>query len=322
MRKLPKLISALLVCGISGLMAGVVLQPIPAPDWEISAWFNDDPGSLRDQRGRVVLIGFFQLWCPGCKEFSIPLFRRWSELYGDREDVVIVFVHSVFESHDYQSPDHLREFIRENGISHPVGIDAYDVTDDDVPVTMRRYQAGGTPHLAIVDKEGMLRFAHFGIFDPEPAEGFIERLLNEPPGAFDRESETAPLAERFRPVLDRSLSGTYVFRTDQATGICATWIPRMEVPAELRVYRDEIDIEFRQSFLGMGEMEVLYDAQTGRVEGENEVAAAAPGGGITSTRVLRLEGVLDGQADPPELEFELTLMDGMCAIQGRAHREP
>ena len=32
----------------------------------------------------------------------------------------------------------------------------------------------------------------------------------------------------------------------------------------------------------------------------------------------RLDGDLDAEADPPELEFEISLANGKCAIQGRA----
>jgi len=316
-----KLILVLVFCSASALMAGVVLQPVPAEDWAVSAWLNDDPGSLYDHRGRVVLIGFVQLWCPGSQEFSIPLFQRWSELYGDREEVVLVLVHSVFEGHEQQSPERAREFIHQSGISLPVGIDAYDDQGKDAPVTMRRYEAGGTPHLAIVDKEGLLRFTHFGTFEPEPTEGFIERLLDEPPGEGSRGSEKVVHAERSRPTPGTGLSGTYVFRSGQATGACASVIPRLEVPAELLFYRDAIELEFAQPFLGLGALEVQYDARTGRIEGESVPRSAAPGG-LVSDAVLHLEGTLDREADPPELEFELSFLNGKCAVPGQAQREP
>jgi thiol-disulfide isomerase/thioredoxin len=316
-----KLACALVFCCAPALMAGVVLQPTPAPDWEVSAWLNDDPGSLRDHRDQVVVIGFFQLWCPASREFSIPLLQRWRALYGDREDVVIIFVHSAFEGHDYQTPERLGEFISDNGILQPVGIDAYDDADKQVPVTMRRYEAGGTPHLVIVDKEGMIRFTHFGMFSPKPIEGFIERLVEEPAGSFGRMFAAAPRTEQVRPQVDTTLSGAYLFKTDRATGVCASMIPSMEVPAELRVYQDTIDIDFIEPLLGMGALEVVYNAETGRVEGGGDRAAAAQGGPVTN-QDMRLEGVLDGDAQPPELEFELSLLDGKCAVEGRALGEP
>ncbi len=159
---------------------GILATPIPAPEWKVSKWIHGNPGTLADQRGREVLIDFFQLWCPGCNRFSIPLFQRWNELYGDRDDVVIVSIHTVFEGHASQTPERLRDFVEEKGISHPVGIDAYADPGDTNPLTMRRFATGGTPHVAIVDQSGQLRFSHFGSFDPASIEAFINELLTPP----------------------------------------------------------------------------------------------------------------------------------------------
>ena len=172
---------ALLVAGLGSLgWSGVVLEPAKAPGWKIQEWINSDPGRLQSHKGKVVLIDFFQLWCPGCNDFSIPLFEEWEEKFGTRDDVLIVSIHTVFEGHDVQNPRRLRQFVHERGIKHPVGIDAYDPKDPKgTPITMHRFETGGTPHVAIVDKHGKLRFSHFGQFRPDVVESFIDRLLKE-----------------------------------------------------------------------------------------------------------------------------------------------
>jgi thiol-disulfide isomerase/thioredoxin len=161
--------------------AGVLLQPEPAPEWTVSEWLNGNPGPLSRSRGKVVVIEFFQLWCPGCNHFSIPLFKRWHEQYANRDDVLVVSIHTVFEGHEYQTPERLRQFVREHEILHPVGIDAFERPGDTFPITMEAYETLGTPHVAIVDKEGQLRFSHFGSFDEAAVEAFIERLVKEKP---------------------------------------------------------------------------------------------------------------------------------------------
>jgi len=45
---------------------------------------------------------------------------------------------------------------------------------------MKRYRTRGTPEIAIMDKNGYIRFQKFGGFDPEPVEHFIRQLLKEP----------------------------------------------------------------------------------------------------------------------------------------------
>ncbi len=94
----------------------------------------------------------------------------------------------------------------------------------------------------------------------------------------------------------------------------------METPARLRVYRDAIDIEFAQPFLGLSALEVRFNAETGRVRGQAELPRSGRAG-RTSGRVLRLEGALDAQQQPPELAFELSFSDGRCTVKGRARRD-
>jgi thiol-disulfide isomerase/thioredoxin len=173
---------AALVCGslAAAAQAGVLLSPTSAEEWEVSEWINADPGPLANYRGKVVFINFFQLWCPGSNSFSIPLFQKWEEEYDDRDDVVFISIHSVFESHKLQTPEQLRQFVEARGIKHPVGVDKYAKPGDEVPVTMNRYETGGSPHVVIVDQEGRVRFSHFGRFEVEPVEAFIQRLFNEP----------------------------------------------------------------------------------------------------------------------------------------------
>lgn len=178
MRFPTRLILVALVLAIGGaLSAGVVLNPSQAPDWKVSEWINGDGGKLSGYRGKVVFIDFFQMWCPGCNEFSIPLFNHWQEVYSGRPDVQFISIHTVFEGHDVQTPEALRTFVAEKGFQHPVGIDAYESEGDEVPISMDRYDTGGTPHIVIIDKTGRMVFSHFGQFDPAPVEDFIQRRL-------------------------------------------------------------------------------------------------------------------------------------------------
>lgn len=44
---------------------------------------------------------------------------------------------------------------------------------------MKRYRTRGTPEMAIIGKQGRIRFQRFGGFDPTEAEALIRRLLDE-----------------------------------------------------------------------------------------------------------------------------------------------
>lgn len=152
-----------------------------APQWEISEWINSPGLSLDALKGKVIVIDFFQLWCPGCNRFSIPLMDHWEKVFAaEHRDGRIVFVsiHTVFEGHSYQRPQRLREFIKEKNITHPVGIDRHQ-NGQRLPITMQRYATSGTPEMAIIDKKGNIRFQKFGYFEPALGERMIRTLLAE-----------------------------------------------------------------------------------------------------------------------------------------------
>lgn len=170
------------------ILAGFLLQTgiaaaaaRKAPEWEISEWINSEPLSVAKLRGKVIVIDFFQLWCPGCNKFSIPLMRHWESVFekdvsGGR--LAFVSIHTVFEGHGYQSPRRLHRFLKEKGITHPVGIDRH-IDGHRIPETMRRYSTGGTPEMAIIDKRGFIRFQKLGYFEPAYGEQLIRHLLDE-----------------------------------------------------------------------------------------------------------------------------------------------
>ena len=149
-----------------------------APEWVISEWINSPGLTLEGLRGKVVVIDFFQLWCPGCNKFSGPLMDKWNQKYSDRKDIQLVGIHTVFEGHSQQTPKRLRQYVKEKNITYPVGVDDH-VSNQRLPETMIRYHTRGTPEMAIIDKKGEIRFQHFGSFNRGVVEKLINTLLNE-----------------------------------------------------------------------------------------------------------------------------------------------
>lgn len=321
--------------------AGVLLTPYDSPDWNVSDWINGDPGPLPNQRGRIVVIHFFQLWCPGSNDISIPLMNEWSEKWADRDDVMVVSIHTVFEGHDVQTPDRLRAFIREKQIRHPVGIDKYSGPDSDTPITMNRFNTGGTPHVVIVDKEGQVRFSHFGRFESATIEAFIERLAKErgsgiqpgprtvdPRGGRNRPPTTSPAGSgaarptarqapggrpsqaaeppaALTPGADSRLSGPYQLQFQQTAKSCGTSARPENLPVDITVSENRIVARFKTRFLGLNQLEANYDPATGLFSTETMRRSNEENMGFTLD--LRLDGSLDLKADPPTLQFKFEL---------------
>jgi len=152
-----------------------------APEWEISEWINSEPLSIAALKGKVIVIDFFQLWCPGCNSFSIPLMHHWEQVFEKEATegrIAFVSIHTVFEGHAFQTPKRLRRFLKKKGINHAVGIDRH-MEGKRLPETMLRYNTMGTPEMAIIDKRGIIRLQRFGFFEPAHGETLIHTLLEE-----------------------------------------------------------------------------------------------------------------------------------------------
>jgi thiol-disulfide isomerase/thioredoxin len=318
---------------------GVLLEPKKAPEWRVQEWINSDPGNVASLRGKVVLINFFQLWCPACNDFSIPLFKEWEEKFGDNEELVIVSIHTVFEGHDEQTPAKLRAFVREKGITHPVGVDAY-MKNNPVPQTMELYETGGTPHVAIIDKTGDLVFSHFGRFDPAPIDRFVTRLLDKkkPLGSTivkpDRpvpRNPTAGLLKKDEPEAqpkqpparqasneddddkeeeeeddsdpDKELSGSYKLRFEPLTVSCGEVGSPVDVITQVTVKEQTIVAKFSRPYAGLRALTVNYDAGSGDFDGEVEKEGTERGGAKVDVSV-QVSGRFVTIAEPPEIEYD------------------
>lgn len=303
------LLVAVCVSATAPNRGGAVLAEREAREWKVDEWLNGDPGQLGGHKGRVVLLHFFQLWCPGSNHFSIPVMNYWEEKLGSRDDFMIVGIHSVFEGHDFQGPDFLKRFVKERSIQYPVGIDAYGKDDPVVPVTMKRYDTGGTPAIAIVDKAGNMVFTHFGEFDVAAVEFYIERLLKE-----ESRFDPPPKPQR----ADPNLSGVYALTFQQTSKTCGPLRPTRQVGMRLDVHKDRLEASFDNRFMGLQEFELDYDPRTlefqGRLHhrvsaGANpvEVEAEIRGRFVRGSRPARLEYsvAFTKQASTPQRSCEI-----------------
>jgi thiol-disulfide isomerase/thioredoxin len=164
--------------------------PLEKPlTWDVSQWFNTaSPLSLEQLKGRVVIVGAFQMLCPGCVAHSIPQLKKLHEFSKDLP-LTVIGLHTVFEHHQAMQPHALEAFIHEYRLSFPVGVAAYE-GNDRMPKTMRDWQMQGTPSTFVFSASGELCLHQFGHVDDLPLGIFVGQLLtaatatgNAPPGA-------------------------------------------------------------------------------------------------------------------------------------------
>ena len=105
--------------------------------------------------------------------------HQWEEKYQQQikaGKLKILSIHTVFEGHSIQTLNALKFFLKIRGVNHLVGNDRL-LSGQLTPETMKRYQTRGTPEVAIIDKNGIIRMQEVGSFDVEIAEKLINKLL-------------------------------------------------------------------------------------------------------------------------------------------------
>lgn len=149
----------------SGGEGGKGLVGKPAPDFSVAAVVNGKGKvSLDSLHGKVVLLDFWGTFCEPCKK-SFPKLQDLYTKYGD-SGLRIVGV-SEDEPDD---KDKIPDFASTYGAKFTLGWDRdKNVAHSYKPETM--------PSSFLIDKNGVVRFAHVGYHDGEEVE--IEKEIKE-----------------------------------------------------------------------------------------------------------------------------------------------
>ena len=140
-----------------------------APELSPGDWINSEPLTLKDLRGRVVLIDFWTFGCYNCRN-TLPYIKGWHDRYRDK-GLTVVGVHSP--EFDYEKKvENLRGEVASLAIHYPV------VSDNDYQ-TWDAYNVAAWPTIFLVDKQGRIRWMHVGEGNYDEAERLIQKLLAE-----------------------------------------------------------------------------------------------------------------------------------------------
>src|ERR671927_22844 len=130
---------------------------------------NNGPLSLKDLKGKVVLVDFWTYSCINCIR-TIPYLVDWNEKYADK-GLVIVGVHSP-EFEFEKNIDNVKAAIQKYGIKYPV-------LQDNDKGTWDAYQNRYWPRKYLIDNEGYIRYDHIGEGGYAEIEKGIQSLLTE-----------------------------------------------------------------------------------------------------------------------------------------------
>ncbi|MFA6916356.1 MAG: cytochrome c biogenesis protein DipZ [Parachlamydiales bacterium] len=149
-------------------------------------WLNSKPLTMNELEGKVVLIDFWTYSCINCLR-TLPYLSRWYDNYKDK-GLVIVGVHTPEFSFE-KVPENVQDAIKRLHVNYPV------VLDNDYAI-WKSYGNLYWPAHYLIDKQGNLRYFHFGEGKYIETENAIRSLLGLTPmngiDEMDRRRATTP----------------------------------------------------------------------------------------------------------------------------------
>ena len=147
-------------------------------------WLNSACLSFRQLRGRVVLVDFWDYTCVNCIR-TLPYVQAWHDRYRD-QGLTVIGVHTPeFTFAQYES--NVERAVRDFGLTYPIVVDSnYEI--------WKLFACRCWPTKYLIDKDGYLRFAHFG----EGAYGEFEEAVQELLREIDPNLELPPIMKSLR----------------------------------------------------------------------------------------------------------------------------
>jgi cytochrome c biogenesis protein CcdA/thiol-disulfide isomerase/thioredoxin len=160
----------------------------------LSTWINSDPLTLRKLRGKVVLVDFWTYSCINCLR-TLPHVKAWDRAYRKR-GLVVLGVHTPEFAFEHVAGN-VRSAVRRLGVGYPVAL-------DNEYATWNAFQNQYWPAKYLIDRNGHLRYYHFGEGEYDTTEARIRTLLGESTGMLpvanklsDRTPRTAMTPETY-----------------------------------------------------------------------------------------------------------------------------
>lgn len=133
------------------------------PELQVKNWVNNAGQDIKlgDQKGKVVVLDFWGVWCGPCKA-AMPKLKKLHDQYKDK-GLVIIGVHTTKDG------EKMAEYAKEAGLAWPTAVDANGQT-------VNAFHVDAFPAYYLIDRDGKLRVADLVGADLESA---IEILLQE-----------------------------------------------------------------------------------------------------------------------------------------------
>ena len=147
-----------------------VANPYPASEIRgIASWINSNPQTIAGLKGKVVLVDFWTYSCINCIRTQ-PYLNKWYAKYK-KDGLEIMGIHApefAFE----KVKKNVQNAVKAANIHYPVAL-------DNKFATWNAYNNQYWPAKYLIDKDGKVRFTHFGEGNYAETEAAIQTLLRE-----------------------------------------------------------------------------------------------------------------------------------------------
>ena len=135
----------------------LILLSIGIQDWKILAKTEPAPYFILPRlngqvvrsstlKGKVVLMVFFQTWCPDCQRIS-PQLETLYQKYKAQNFLVLGI------SHDPNKQEHLKPYIKKHGLSYPILLGDHSIAVNYLKVSPQNPRFS-IPYLILIDRNG------------------------------------------------------------------------------------------------------------------------------------------------------------------------
>lgn len=140
-------------------------------------WLNTDRSwSIKDFRGKIVLLDFWTFGCINCQHI-VPDLKQLEEEYAD--SLVVIGIHSAKFDAEKQS-ETIKQAVLKFGVEHPV------VNDADYKV-WNQYGVRAWPTVVLIDPNGKVVGQHAGERVYETVQPYIDKMEKEFADVLNRE---------------------------------------------------------------------------------------------------------------------------------------
>jgi thiol-disulfide isomerase/thioredoxin len=171
-----------------------------AKNLKVSEWVQGGPIEIEKEKGKVILVEVFQVNCPGCFLYGLPMAQALDKTYKEK-GLLVIGLATAFEDFEVNNLENLKLVVKKGiaigepkrvlkkegllkkrdklhfKIDFPVAMDRLRKIDKNyyLPETFEEYGLKGTPSSIVIDKQGIVRYISFG-YD-EKVEKVIKELL-------------------------------------------------------------------------------------------------------------------------------------------------